>query len=85
MKLAMAIGDNRHYHLHEIMPRHFIQSATTAGMPAADVQFIFDELAADMPGAIDTVCNALPDGFPDPIRDSIVAGAKQRLERIAAV
>ena len=81
----MAIGDNRHYRLHEIMPRHFFQTATTAGMPTADVQSIFDELAADMPGAIDTVCNTLPDGFPDPIRDSIVAGTKQRLERIAAV
>ena len=79
MKLAMAIGDNRHYRLHDIMPRHFFQTAATAGMPIADVQVIFDELAADMPGAIDTVCNALPDGFPDPIRDSIVAGAYQRL------
>ena len=82
-KLAMAVGDNRHYRLHEIMPRHFAQTATTAGMPVADVQAVFDELAADMPGAIDTVCNALPDGFPYPIRDSIAAGAHQRLKLIA--
>jgi serine/threonine-protein kinase HipA len=84
MKLAMSVGDNRHYHLHEIMPRHFIQTAKTAGMPAADVQAIYDVLVADMPGAIDTVCKDLPDNFPEPIRDSIVAGVNKRLERIGA-
>lgn len=84
MKLAMAVGDNRHYRLHEIMPRHFLQTAKTAGMPAADVQAIFDVLIADMPGAIDTVCKALPDNFPEPLRDSIVTGANQRLKRIDA-
>ena len=84
MKLAMSVGDNRHYHLHEIMPRHFIQTAKTAGMPAADVRAIFDVLIADMPGAIDTVCKVLPDNFPEPIRDSIVAGVNQRLKRIGA-
>jgi serine/threonine-protein kinase HipA len=84
MKLAMSVGDNRHYHLHEIMPRHFIQTAKTAGMPAADVQAIYDVLVADMPGAIDTVCKVLPDNFPEPIRDSIVAGVNKCLERIGA-
>jgi len=83
MKLAMAVGDKRHYRLHDIMPRHFIQTAKTAGMPEADVQDIFDALAADMPKAIDNVCKALPEDFPETIRDSIVAGANQRLKRIA--
>ncbi len=84
MKLAMAVGDNRHYRLHEIMPLHFVQTAKTAGMPEVDVQAIFDALADDMPEAIDSVCKALPEDFPESIRDSIVAGANQRLKRIAA-
>ncbi len=84
MKLAMAVGDNRHYRLHEIMPRHFIQTAKTAGMPEVDVQATFDALAADMPEAIDNVCKALPEDFPETIRDSIVAVVDQRLKRIAA-
>jgi len=85
VKLSMAVGDNRHYRLHEIMPRHFIQTATAAGMPAADVQAIFDVLSVDMPRAIDTVCKALPNDFPEPVRDSIVAGVNQRLKHLAAL
>jgi len=84
MKLAMAVGDNRHYRCHDIMPRHFIQTARTAGMPEADVQAIFDALAVDMPESINKVCKALPEDFPETVRDSIVAGANQRLKRIVA-
>jgi len=80
----VAVGDHRHYRLHEIMPRHFIQTAKTTGMPEADVQTIFDALAADMPEAIVKACKALPEDFPETIRDSIVAGANQRLKRMAA-
>jgi serine/threonine-protein kinase HipA len=82
MKLAMAIGDNRHYRLHEIIPRHFLQTAKAAGMPEADVHAMFDALAIDMPKAIDKVCKALPEGFPAVILDSILAGINQRLKRI---
>jgi len=53
-------------------------------MPEADVQTIFDALAADMPEAIVKACKALPEDFPETIRDSIVAGANQRLKRMAA-
>lgn len=81
MKLAMAIGDSRHYRLHDIMPRHFIQSAAQAGMPADGVQSIIDELKADMPAALDAVCNDLPPEFPEDLRDSICNGAIQRLRR----
>src|SRR3954468_9007151 len=35
MKLAMAVGDNRHYTIDSIVPRHFLQTAAGAGVPAA--------------------------------------------------
>ena len=82
MKLAMAIGNSRHYRHHEIMPRHFLQSAAQGGMPAATVQAIFDELKADMPAALDAVYNDLPYDFPEDLRDSICNGARQRLQRL---
>ncbi len=82
MKLAMAVGNSRHCCLHEIMPRHFIQSANQAGMPAVAVQTILDEVKADMPVAIDTVCDDLPNDFPEDIRDSICDGARARLRRL---
>lgn len=85
MKLAMSVGDSRHYQLHEIMPRHFLQSAAEAGMPAASVQASFDELANAVPDAIETVCAGLPHDFPEELRDSITGGALDRLRRITAV
>ncbi len=31
LKLAMSVGDNWHYHLHEIQPRHFEQTVRGTG------------------------------------------------------
>jgi serine/threonine-protein kinase HipA len=44
MKLAMAVGDSRHYVLHTIMPRHFIQCAAQACIGASVVEQIFDDI-----------------------------------------
>lgn len=82
MKLAMSVGKGRHYRLHEIMPRHFIESARKAGMPAVAVEDIFDELENDLPGALEAACAELPDDFPNKMRDSVTGAAMQRLERI---
>jgi serine/threonine-protein kinase HipA len=84
MKLAMSVGDSRHYRLHEIMPRHFVESAARAGMPATVVQAIFDELADDLPAAVATACACLAEDFPVELRRSISGGALQRLERVIA-
>jgi serine/threonine-protein kinase HipA len=43
-KLAMSVGDNRHYVAEQIQPRHFEQSANACGMPAGAMRQIFDEL-----------------------------------------
>lgn len=85
MKHAMAVGDNRHYQLHEIMPRHFLQSAASAGMPATAIQSILEQLGDHMPAAIDSVGNALPNDFPEDLREAICNGALARLERIRLV
>jgi serine/threonine-protein kinase HipA len=82
MKLAMAVGNSSHYRIHEIMPRHYIQSAAQVGMPAAIVRAIINELKADTPAAIDSVCDQLPNDFPENIRDSICDAARARLRRL---
>ncbi|HEY1895149.1 MAG TPA: hypothetical protein VGG62_02705 [Terracidiphilus sp.] len=42
MKLAMAVGDNRHYTIDSIMPQHFLQTAASCGVPASLVQAVLD-------------------------------------------
>lgn len=85
MKLALALGKNNHYVVDTIMPRHFIQTGETAGIPAATTQDIFLELQARVPGVLEAIRQDLPDGFPNTIIDSIYNGMLHRLRRIEAV
>ena len=78
MKLAMSVGDSRHYVLHTIQPRHFVQSAIAAGMPSRTVEEIMQELAERIKPAIDVASDELPRGFPRHIRESIIEGLLER-------
>jgi serine/threonine-protein kinase HipA len=85
MKLAMAVGDKRHYVIDSIMPRHFLQTAASGGVPPALVQGILDQIAHDADRAIDTAVNELSAGFPEAIVSSIVDGMRRRLRLFAHV
>jgi serine/threonine-protein kinase HipA len=79
MKLAMAVGDNRHYTIDSIMPRHFLQTAASSGVPTTLVQGILDEIENDTDRAIDAAVNGLPTGFPERIVSSVIEGIRRRL------
>lgn len=78
MKLAMSVGNQRHYVLDTILPRHFIQSAERAGMPATAVEQIMDELTDRTPNAIEQVTAQLPRDFPKHISESIIRALVER-------
>ncbi|HEX7076081.1 MAG TPA: type II toxin-antitoxin system HipA family toxin [Hyphomicrobiaceae bacterium] len=84
MKLAMSVGDNRHYHIHEIHPRHYRQTADRAGLPDGMADMALEQVADALPDAIEAVCAALPVGFPAKLRDSVAKGALKRRDIIAA-
>ena len=79
MKVAMAVGDKRHYVIDSILPRHFLQTAVRCGLPASLVQGIIDEIGNDADRAIDAVLKELPPGFPEAIVSSIIDGMRRRL------
>jgi serine/threonine-protein kinase HipA len=79
VKLAMAIGDNRHYRLKEIMPRHFYQTGRKAGLREEDIDEIFSYLAARLDGAIADVARlAVGVGVPEATFDPILADLAKR-------
>jgi serine/threonine-protein kinase HipA len=82
MKLALAVGENRHYVVHEIMPRHFQQTATRSGIPASVVQGIFSELREAEQSAVSKAMDELPAGFPEKLARSIVNGLRARLRLV---
>ena len=79
LKLAMAVGNNRHYAVHEIMPRHFLQTARACGMGESVINAILDEIRDTSETAIDKALGTMPKTFPVDLADSITNGYRDRL------
>jgi len=84
MKLAMALGDSRHYVVTSIAPRHFLQTAAKAGIGSSVLHAIFDDLHRSARIAVDRVVQSLPAGFPEKVTASIVGGFESRLRLLAS-
>lgn len=85
MKLAMSVGDNRHYVVRGVFPRHFAQTARKNGMPETSVRETFDGFLDGGEKAVRKVMNDLPVGFSARLADSIVGGLRRRLGQLAAM
>jgi serine/threonine-protein kinase HipA len=82
-RLAMAIGDKRRYRIAEIAPRHFVQSAASAGYDSRDMTDIFEELHRDGATALERAVAAMPTGTPDAVIGPICEAFHARLKSIA--
>lgn len=81
-RLAMAVGDSRHYPIDEIMPRHFLQCAKATGVAEAPVQEIFTTLVEGTRAAVDRSIMQMPEDFPGDQIEAIANGAIERVSRI---
>ncbi|WP_425100978.1 type II toxin-antitoxin system HipA family toxin [Tropicibacter sp. S64] len=79
MKMAMSVGNSRHYRFDQIHGRHFVQTAKRAGLSQKRAGSVLEEVAARAPEALEIAGNALPDGFPTAIVDSVSMALKGRL------
>src|SRR5579859_3420986 len=82
MKLAMAVGDKRHYAVNSVMPRHFLQTAVRCGLSAEFVHGILDEIHFGADRSIEAAVAGLPAGFPQGVSASIIDGIRRRLRLI---
>ena len=83
IRMAMAAaGNNRHYKVYEILPRHYMQTADKAGFPPNQVVKILAELKDQMHAAVKKAENQLSNDFPDELRKSITNGIDQRVNKI---
>ena len=83
MKLAMAVGENRHYTVHTIVGRHFVQTGNLCGLASKMVRAVIEETADQGKGQIDNTISALPNDFPEAVADSIAKAAKGRIEQLS--
>ncbi|WP_112324220.1 type II toxin-antitoxin system HipA family toxin [Oceanibium sediminis] len=79
MKMAMSVGNSRHYRFDQIHGRHFVQTAMRAGISRRRAIALIDEIEANATGAVDVAANAMPDGFPQAIVASVSGALKGRL------
>ncbi len=84
MKLAMALGNTRHYVVDTIAKRHFRESAAQAGVPPRVIDTIISELVEAAPTALAKVVEALPKHFPDAVTTPVIEGFEARLRQLAA-
>ncbi len=82
MKLAMSVGESRHYRIDEIKGRHFIQTAERAGLPGLLAMGALEEVAKAAESAMKMVEKELPSGFPEKIHTSVKAAVISRLQSI---
>lgn len=82
MKLAMAVGKNRHYVVHTILGRHFKQTADACGLPANTLKAIIEEIGDTGKAKIDQTVAKLAPGFPAAVAQSISEGAKRRIDTL---
>ncbi|EFF74827.1 type II toxin-antitoxin system HipA family toxin [Achromobacter piechaudii] len=77
IKLAMALlGKNRHYEVQGIQRRHFNSTAQKVGY-ALTAEPVIEEILARTPSAMAQVQAELPDGFSNPVLDTILSGLEQ--------
>ena len=82
-KLAMAIGDNRHYRVSEIVPRHFHQTGRKAGFANADIDDVFSQLSSVLDEALSNAADmAKENHMPARTSDAILEGIRRRARLI---
>jgi serine/threonine-protein kinase HipA len=79
MKLAMAVGNNRHYRIDGIAGRHFRQTAERGGVPPTLARAAVEEIESGAPLALARLEQALPAAFPGQIHEAVKKGLLARL------
>jgi serine/threonine-protein kinase HipA len=83
MKLAMAVGANRHYVINTIVGRHFLQTAEHCGLPEKLARDVIEEIGDTGRTEIDKALSVLPKGFPGDVATSISEAAKSRISSLS--
>jgi serine/threonine-protein kinase HipA len=79
MKLAMSVGDNRHYRIDEVLPRHFFRTSEQAGLSKSLIRTTLEDIATGMDAAIAALEAALPADFPRKLHESVTKGIRARM------
>ena len=79
IKLAMAVGDSRHYRIKGIQRRHFYQTAQKAGIAKQDMDDLFSDILARIGPAISEAADTARQAkMPEKTVDAILSSIEKR-------
>lgn len=81
MKMSMAVGDNRHYILHEIRRRHWEQTGRTCGLSSERIHSIIDDLICKVEVLLGDWIK-LPKNYPEWLSSAISEGLRNSLHQL---
>ncbi|MBZ9660810.1 type II toxin-antitoxin system HipA family toxin [Mesorhizobium sp. ESP-6-4] len=84
-KLAMSAGKSRHYSIHEIVPRHFMQTAEVSGVGRSLMRKIFEDISANAERWTEAVISSLPRHFPAQLVESVGSAIIRRATILAEI
>ncbi|TPI36942.1 type II toxin-antitoxin system HipA family toxin [Mesorhizobium sp. B3-1-9] len=70
-KLAMSAGKGRHYSIHEIVPRHFMQTADVSGVGTSLMRKVLEDISENAERRTEAVISSLPRHFPAQLVESV--------------
>ncbi|UWQ35369.1 type II toxin-antitoxin system HipA family toxin (plasmid) [Leisingera sp. M527] len=79
MKMAMSVGNSRHYRFDQIHGRHFVQTAMRAGLSKKRARSLIEDIAERAPKALETAAESMPAGFPTDVVEAISEAVYERL------
>ncbi len=84
LKLAMGLTatKGKKYQIDKIYTRHFLDTAKSVGFSQDRMQEILDELAIELPKAIERLSNKLPENFPESISSPIFTQSLKMIKRL---
>ncbi len=78
MRLAMSVGDQNHYRINEVLPRHYLQTAKASGVGVTMIEGLLAEITARLDTALEETIAELPTGFPMKLAEAIASGIRRR-------
>ena len=80
LKLAMAVsGKSRHYEWRKIQPRHWLATAADCRL-AGSMEGVFQDMASQVPRALELAAGELPEHFPKEVSDTILENTRRAAE-----
>jgi serine/threonine-protein kinase HipA len=76
LRLAMCVGDRRHYRVSEIQRLHWLQTAALVHF--VDVEDLLEEVVRQIPDVISEIPKRLLPGFPSDLVDPVLRGIERR-------